>query len=94
MSKKLISMSEVIKISIHEWDRACKECPFEFGKVCVLIVDREHRQIAMTLQNLMPMPKLITIEVDQDFEKSLDHIQLTLLDMDIMLIKLEQSLYK
>lgn len=89
--KKLISMFEVIEISQKEWQKPQYRA-VEFGKVVVMIADKEHNQIAMTFQNGMPLPRLINVKAN--FDGELQQIIELLKQEKCEVVLLKQSLYK
>ena len=90
---KLKSMFDIIDICLEQWTG--KDFGVEFGRVIVLIIDKDHHKIVMTVQNMLPLPRMIEGLTDDNFESQLNKL-LTVLKADnkYHVIELYQSLYE
>lgn len=89
--KKLVSMFEIMIWSMDEWMKDMYKW-VQFGKVVVLIADREANQVAMTVQNALPMPRLITFK--EDFDSEFKKLTKVLEDQSFIIATIEKSLYE
>lgn len=90
--RKLKSMFEVIERSEQEWNKPENKV-HEFGRISVIIADKEKNICAMTVQNLMPMPRMIKFE-DDHFEKNLKKVIEVVEQAGGIAIVIKESLYK